>query len=571
VEPPNTSRERDPAAGAAALERGRDAYARRAWDDAFQALSLADAVHPLAVHDLELLAWSSGLTGRDPELLKVLERLYTSSLEAEDCLRAARAAFWLGMRLFDLREPARAGGWVARGQRLIEREQSDCVEKGYLLLPVAFQKLAISDFDAAHATASNAAELGEQFADADLIGLGRMLQGRCLIRKGRISEGLALLDEVMVATTTGELSPLVTGILYCTVISSCQQVFALDRAREWTSALSKWCEAQPQLVTFTGSCLVHRAEILQLGGAWPEAIEEARRASDRLSSADAATAADACYQRAEIHRLRGEFAAAEEAYRSASQSGREPQPGLALLRLAQGRPDAAATALSRVLTATNDRLSRIKLLPAFVEVMLAAGKLDEARAASLELDEVARDFNLEILEAIAAHARGALRLSEGDARAALDPLRHSFAVWQRVGAPYLAARVRVLVGRACQALGDPDGAALELSAARNVFEQLGAAPDIARLEAPSTLAVPDDRHGLSPRELEVLRLVATGRTNKVIARQLCLSDKTVDRHVSNIFTKLGVASRAAATAYAYEQGLAQTDFAAPKPGQKPDG
>jgi DNA-binding NarL/FixJ family response regulator len=538
------------------LERGCAAYARRAWDDAFQLLSLADQSSPLVVEDLERFAWSAALSGRDEDLLTLLERLYNESLAVGECVRAARAAFWLGLRLFAIGEPARAGGWLARSQRLVEREDTECVEKGYLLLPAVFRALAVGDFQSAQAMAADAAAIGERFADADLISLARTLQGRALIGQERIAEGLSLLDEAMVATTTGELSPLVTGMIYCTVISSCQKVFALDRAREWTAALSKWCDAQPQLATFTSSCLIHRSEIMQLNGAWHEAIEEARRASGRFTqSIDRETTANAHYQQAEIHRLRGEFSAAEEAYASASQFGRDPQPGLALLRVAQGRCDAAATAIRRALSATNQRLARIRLLPAYVEIMLAVGSFDEAREACKELDESARSLDIEVLAAMAAHARGALQLSEGDAQAALGPLRHAFMIWQQAGAPYIAARVRVLVGLACRALGDEDGTALEFSAARSVFEQLGAAPDLARIDSLVKRVPPADCHGLTPRELEVLRLVAAGKTNKAIAKDLCLSEKTIDRHVSNIFIKINVASRAAATAYAYENEL----------------
>jgi len=273
-------------------------------------------------------------------------------------------------------------------------------------------------------------------------------------------------------------------------------------------------------------------------------------------------AGGAHYQQAEIHRLRGEFEAAETAYRSASRSGVEPQPGLALLRLAQGDRDAAASAIRRMVSATSGRLQRTRFLPAHVEIMLAVADLDEARAASQELAETAAHYNTDVLIAIAAHACGAVHLADQNPGAVLDPVRRAFGIWQQIGAPYLAARLRVLLARACSALGDVEGARLELEGAREVFERLGAQPDLALVAAidaglNGTRKAPalDEHHGLTERELQVLRLIASGKTNKAIARELSLSDKTVDRHVSNICDKLGVSSRAAATAYAYQHRL----------------
>ncbi len=545
------------------LVRGRECYERREWNDARDALELADQSTPLDAGDLHRLAWSAGLTARDELMLATQERVYHAWMKASENLPAARAAFWLGFRLLARGEPARASGWLSRAQRLVDLHGSDCVEQGYLLLPAGQRHLSQSDFREAQECAARAAQVGERFGEIDLIAFARNLQGRAFLSEGQVERGLALLDEAMVAATAGELSPVVTGIVYCSSIASCHRVFAFERVREWTAALSQWCEAHPQLGMFTGHCLVHRAEVMEMSGSWTQAVEEARRAVSRcVRDIERDAAGRAHYRQAEIHRLRGEFELAEAAYREASRAGFEPQPGLSLLRLAQGDRDAAASASRRMVGATGDRFSRTRFLPAHVEIMLAVGDLDEARAASRELQETAASLNTDVLAAIAGHACGSVHLAEGNAGAVLDPVRRAFGIWQQLGAPYLAARLRVLLARACAALGDVEGARLELQSAKEVFEQLGARPDLAALE---TIARAFDGgsaehargagHGLTDRELEVLRLVASGKTNKVIARELSLSEKTVDRHLSNIFVKANVSSRAAATAFAYQNGL----------------
>jgi DNA-binding CsgD family transcriptional regulator len=545
------------------VQRGRACYERREWDDAFEALSLADQSSPLSAEDLHRLAWSAGLTARDDEMLATQERVYNALLEATQQLAAARAAFWLGFRLLARGEPARASGWLNRAQRLIELHAQDCVEQGYMLLPAGQRHINASEFAEAHDCAARAVSIGERFGERDLIAFARSLQGRALLAHGRIDPGLALLDEAMVAATSGELSPVVTGIIYCSSIASCHRIFALDRVREWTAGLSGFCAANPQLGLFTGHCLVHRAEALEMSGSWPEAVEEARRAVQRcVRDIERDAAGRAHYQQAEIHRLRGEFELAEAAYREASRSGFEPQPGLALLRLAEGDVGAAASASRRMVGATRDPLARTRFLPAHVDIMLAAGDIEEARAASSELRATAAGFNTDVLAAIAARACGSVALADGNPHAVLDPVRRAFGVWQQLGAPYLAARLRVLIGLACVALGDVEGARLELECALEVFERLGARPDIAmvesmvaRLEASGTERAHAVDCRLTERELQVLRLIASGKTNKGIARELSLSEKTVDRHVSNIFAKTNVPSRAAATAFAYEHKL----------------
>ena len=541
--------------GSSAVARGRDAGRRLAWADAYRLLSRVDPPESLTGEDLELLAAAAYLVGEVADCRQALQRAHQAHLRDGDVRRAARCLFWVAFTLLLQGDTALAGGWLARTRRVLEREPQECAERGLLLLPEAVQALAEGDYPAAQQAATQAAEVGGRAGDRDLLALALHFQGRALVLDGHVREGLVLLDEAMVAVVAGEVWPPVAGNIYCSMIDACQEMSDVRRAHEWTEALGAWWRLQPQMVTFTGQCLVHRAELLQLRGAWAEAAEEARRASERLAhAADQHATGAALYRQAELHRSMGDFAAAEDAYREASHWGREPVPGLALLRLTEGRTDAAAAASRRALAETTDRFRRAKLLPAHVEIMLAAGDVAAARAAADELADIAAVSGAAALRAAAGHALGAVLLAEGDARGALGALRRGWQAWRDLDAPYEAARVRVLIALGCRGLGDQESAALELEAARRVFVQLGAAPDLARVEE---LSRRDGgaTHGLSARELQVLRLVATGRSNRAIAADLVLAEKTVDRHVTNIFTKLGVSSRAAATAYAYEHRL----------------
>lgn len=537
----------------AVLQAARELYARHAWHRAFEALQRLDQQEGLEAHDLEKLGWAAALVGHDDILLPTLERLYHLRRDRGERLAAARHAFWLGFRSMALGEGARGAAWMGRCQELVDEHGDDCVEQGYLLLVPIRKCLGSGDAEAAAEMAARATALGKRFSDPDLVALSRNLEGRALTQLGRIEEAMARFDESMLPAASGELSPIVTGIIYCAVITCCQQVFALQRAREWTEALAQWCEAQPELVTFQGSCQVHRSEILQLSGEWEKALAHAERACCGEFAADRDAVGDAFYMRGEIYRLRGELAEAEQAYLKSSQLGRDPQPGLAQLRAAQGRHRVAFQALKRLLGETTDPLARARLLPPFLEICLALEELAEARAAATELDRIASEYESEVLGAMSAHARGLWLLSQGDAQGALGPLRRAFYVWQRLGAPYPQARSQLALSRACRALGDSEGASLCLEAARALFEKLGAAHDLAEIDGGR--GTTGSAQGLTPRELQVLRLVATGKTNRMIASELELSEKTIDRHVSNIFQKIDVNSRAAATAYAYEHAL----------------
>jgi len=450
-------------------------------------------------------------------------------------------------------EMAPAEGWQARAARLLE-DQDDCAERGYLLLPEAIGAMFAGDEPTATALSGQAAEIGERFGDANVVAFARLVEGQARAVAGEVEIGLALLDEAMVAVTSDEVSPIMSGLAYCATIVTCRDCFDVRRAREWTAALSRWCATQPDLVTFRGQCLVHRSEIKQLHGDWADARVEAQRACDRLGDPPGEMLGMALYQQGELYRLSGEHAEAEQAYRKASEWGHEPQPGRALLRLAQGQPAAAAAALRVILDEPRDLPTRARMLAASTEVLLATGDVAGARNAAGELAHIAATVGAPLLLAVSDHASAQVLLADGDARGALDRLRRAASAWRELDAPYEVARVRVLVAAACHALGDYDTATLELEAARLTFERVGAMPDLQRLDA-TTRDPAKGTSGLTAREIEVLRLIARGKTNRDIAGDLVISEHTVARHVQNIFTKAGVSSRSAATAFAFEHDL----------------
>jgi DNA-binding CsgD family transcriptional regulator len=538
------------------LAAAQEAYEHQRWADACAHLAAADRQGLLDAEQLDRLGTAAYLTGATEDAAVAWERAHRTYLRDGAVARGVRCAFWLGLVLVVRGEHARGGGWLQRAQRALAEAGLDCVEHGYLRLPAGLRVLH-SDPAAALATFQEVTAVADRFGDPDLQALCRLGQGQALVAAGDAPGGVAMLDEAMVAVTTGEVSPIASGIIYCAVILACRDVFDVRRAQEWTVALSRWCAGQPDLKPYRGQCMVHRSEIMQLRGDWSDALDEVRQACTHLSDPPGDPVFGmALYQQAQLLRLRGELGRAEEAYRRASECGHPAQPGLALLRLAQGRVDDAMAAIRRLIGEAEEATERSRVLAAHVEIALAAGEIDTVRDAVDELDRIAADFDSAYLRATVGYARGMVLLAGGEPAAAGPVLRRAWLAWQELDAPYEAARVRLAIARVCLQLGDRDTAELELAAAGRVFAQLGAQPALAEVRELSGPEQPQTAGGgLTPRELEVLRLVATGASNREIADTLVISEKTVARHLANIFAKLDLPSRSAATAYAYRHDL----------------
>lgn len=534
------------------LKRAREAFERREWVAAYEGLSDRDA-SALTAEDFTRLATSAYLLGRGNDAVQALQRAYQVSVDAGETLAAVRCGFWLAFVLLEGGEPAVGGGWVARCMRLLDDLGEDVVERGYLLIHVMMGHIFAREFERAEQLAIQIGDYGRRFADANLSAQSLNARGRMLLYQGRVPEGLALLDESMVGITTGELSPVVAGMIYCSLIEACQEVCDYGRAGQWTAALTAFVDAQPDLVAFTGQCAVHRGQIMRLRGAYADAVDEFERAVRRYVAVKTPWAAGlAMAECGDVLRIRGDFAAADAAYRRAVEFGYEPQPGLALLWLARGQADAAVAAVRRLLTEPRDPVNRSRLLPAAVEVLLSAGAVEDAAALSEELSGLAAMFGIGAVRALAAFAQGSVLLARGDPSAAIAELRRSMHEWRELDAPYEVARCRFLIATAVLELDDAESAAAELASACRAFHDLGALP---AEQAALALAAPSVPGGLTPREIDVLRLVASGKSTPDIASTLVLSQKTVQRHLANIFAKLGVSSRTAAARFAFDHDL----------------
>ena len=532
------------------IDRARDAWARQEWRQARELFAAADSLLP---SDLELFSIAAHLTGDDAECVRVLELAHDARLEAGESERAAYCAFWIGLNLLLRGEWSRGGGWLARASGAIEDAEFPCAARGLLLVPAFIETFERGDLEAAASLADEMTEISRACSDADLTAFAALCRGEAAIAGGDISAGLKALDEIMLAAISRQLSPMCTGIMFCAAIEQCTLAFDVRRAAEWTDALTGWCGAQPDLVPYRGQCLVHRSEVFLRKGAWDDAAAEIARACERLADPPHPALGLAWYQQGELHRLRGELTAAERAYQAARECGREPAPGFALLRRASGDTTAAVAAIRRMIAESHGP-TRGVMLAAAVDIFLTASQIDNARTTADELAALARDLGAPLVDAMAAYANGAVRIAQDDAPSALPELRRASAQWHALGMPYDVARARVQIALACRVLGDDAAAELEFATARGEFERLGARPDQQRVDALTGIA-PSTDLPISEREQEVLRLVASGLTNREIAAELSISEHTVARHLQNMFLKLGLSSRAAATAYAYEHGV----------------
>jgi DNA-binding NarL/FixJ family response regulator len=515
---------------------------RRDWQAAYDAYT---TIEDRTAADLEGLGEAAWWLGRMRESVEHHTEAYRGYCDDRDLRAASRTAFLLAVSTRLIGDPAASAGWVSRAERSLA-DLPEGAEHGYpLYLRIA--QLMGSDLDSAAMAARRMQELGRRHDDPTLVALGVYYEGRVLIKREQVTDGLALLDEAMVAALSDELAPLWTGAIYCGLMDACNELRDMRRAHEWTLATTRWCDPLPLTSLYPGICRVHRAQVLQSRGSWAEAEQEALEACRDMAGVDVFAVADAYYEIAEVRRLRGDLAAAEKTYLDAHRHGRDPQPGLALVRLAQGRVDAAAAAVAAALaerTGTASRLGRAPLLSAQVDIALAADDMALADAAGDELAATAETFQSAGLRAEAHRCRGAVRLAQDLPVEGMGALRLALNAWHELDAPYEAARTRMLLAAAYRALGDAEAATREEDAARDTFDRLGVV--VQQEDRPS---------GLTHREVEVVRLVAAGKSNRAIAEQLVLSEKTVARHVSNIFVKTGLGSRSAVTAFAYDSGL----------------
>ncbi len=528
------------------LTLARQAHGAHDWATA---AAHFDAVGPEQLTADDLAAYADALwwLGRVEDNLRLMAAACEALLADSRPAEAAWVAMLLGIFHMGRGDEPQAMGWIGRAGRLLEGIP-ECPAHGLMMQVTNVE----ASLQAGHPTAAvDAARrmqaIGNRIDEPGVVLLGVNCEGRALIRAGQVVDGLALLDEAMVAALDGRLGPFMSGSLYCHTIASCHEVADLRRMTRWTDLAEDWLSTLPAVGVFGGLCAVHRAQLHVLRGAWEEAERSALQVVTDLDAMRVDYAAEAWYVVGEARRLRGDPTAAQ-AYNEAHARGRDPQPGRALLQLHGGDATGAAISVRNALTAVgDDPLRRAPLCAAAVEIAVSAGRLEDARAAAFELVETAAIYATSGMEAMAAGARGAVLLAEGRAEEALPVLRDAGRRWHELGAAYDAAGTCTLLAQAYRALGDEVSAAAEAAQAEAAYERLGA----------HRLA-PKPPDGLSRRECEVLALVADGHSNRQIGETLFISDRTVARHLTNIFHKIGVTSRTQAARYAIDHGLTVT-------------
>jgi ATP/maltotriose-dependent transcriptional regulator MalT len=532
----------------------RGPFQEESWSDIYKSLKNQEGA--LNDKDLRKFALAAYLIGKDRKSIDILNHLHHQYLEKKEIKHAIRSAFWIGFLLMFKGERARGSGWFSRAHRLIDEHEYEGSENELLLIPTGLGELGAGNAEKAYNIFKKAHEAGTGYNDPDLSILSLLGLGQALIQKGEISPGTSLLDESMVMIEIADISPLVIGIVYCAVIETCQLIFDIGRAQEWTKVLSQWCESQPDLVPFRGQCLIRRSQIRHLHGEWPEALDEMHRACQLLSKPPGEPAAgEANYQLAEIFRLKGDLKHAELLFREAHKWGRNPQPGMALLRLMQNEKEKALQNIQTSLNETKNPLHRIKLLPAYIEILLAHEKLEDTRRVVNELTIAAEKYDAIYLSATVAYCQGCLLLKEGDTTKAINSFQQSLNLYKKINAPYEIAYARFQLGIAYRDKGDHDSSELEFATAQWIFQELKATPDLKKVEAYIDKKKESKRHGLTLRELQVLQLVGEGSTNKICSNKLFISERTVERHLSNIFNKLEVNSRTEAIAFAFKHRM----------------
>ncbi len=462
------------AVGEEEREAGRNAFARHSWREAFETLSNAQAVRALSAEDVERLAESAWWIGRVDDCIAAHERAYAAYMDEGTPRRAAIVAVRLAEDFINRQAKSIGNGWLKRAERLLQ-DVPECLEHGVLLRLHAVLALeSEGNVDKALGLARQTCDLATRFHDRDLQALAMHDIGRMLVSKGELAQGMALIDEAMAAAVSGELGPRVTGRIYCNMMGTCEKLADYQRAAEWSEAARRWCEPHAGS-GYPGICRVHRAEIMRLRGSWSDAETEALHAARELQGVYHIAAGEAFYEIGEIRLRMGDLARAEEVFRQAHELGRDPVPGLALVRLAEGKIAAARALLDRAVAERPEgSLERARLLPASVQIALAAGQLDLAREAAAELEAIAGRYGSTALHASAAQARGAVQVAEGAAVAAVPNLRRACKLWQEIQLPYETATARLLLAGAYRATGSPEDAELELQAATSTLKGLGA-------------------------------------------------------------------------------------------------